>query len=109
MGAAKSTDHRGHRQQPLHHQRPRHRLHPALTQLTGNGKLESADGKLPTPVIKTNFDITGNTVAKIPIADPTFRGIILQKGANRGGFGFFLSNIPADLDPESGGVTLSKP
>ena len=104
--------------------------------VTGNGKLESADGKLPTPVIKTNFNITGNTVAKIPIADPsftltvnattgsfsgtfrptwtsptlpTFRGIILQKGANRGGFGFFLSNIPADLDPESGGVTLSKP
>jgi hypothetical protein len=39
---------------------------------------------------------------------PTFKGIILQKGANRAGFGFFLSNIPNDTDPESGGVSLSK-
>jgi hypothetical protein len=28
---------------------------------------------------------------------------------SRSGFGFFLSNIPGDLDPQSGGVSLGKP
>ncbi|MFZ4764876.1 MAG: InlB B-repeat-containing protein, partial [Roseimicrobium sp.] len=39
---------------------------------------------------------------------PAFKGILLQKGANKGGFGYFLSNAVGDTDPESGGVTLSK-
>jgi hypothetical protein len=105
---------------------------------TGNSKLDFADGKLTGPITKTNFNISGNAVAKIPAADPTFnltltapngtfngsfrpnwvsssnalvsyRGVLIQKGSNRGGFGFFLSNIPSDLDPQSGGVTLGNP
>ena len=104
----------------------------------GNGRLEFADGKLTNPITKTSFNINGNTVGKIPASNasftltvtqatgafsgtiqpdwtpaakalPAYKGIILQKGANRGGFGFFLSNRPGDLDPVSGGVSLSKP
>ena len=103
-----------------------------------NGKLQFADGKLTAGITKTNFNINGSTVTKIPATDtsftltttattgaftgtirpnwtptatalPAFKGIILQKGANQGGFGFFLSNIPNDLDPQSGGVSLTKP
>jgi hypothetical protein len=98
--------------------------------------LQFADGKLTAQITKTNFNINGSTVTKIPAADtsftltttatfgaftgtirpnwmptatalPAFKGIILQKGANQGGFGFFLSNIPSDLDPQSGGVSLT--
>jgi hypothetical protein len=105
---------------------------------TGNGKLQFADGKLTGAITKANFNINGSTVTKIPASDssftltvmqssgafsgtirpnwtptatalPAFKGIILQKGANQGGFGFFLSNVLGDLNPESGGVSLSKP
>lgn len=41
-------------------------------------------------------------------AKPLYRGILLQKGGNKGGYGFFISNATGDADPESGGVTLSK-
>ncbi len=37
---------------------------------------------------------------------PAFKGILLQKGASKGGYGYFISNRMADLDPESGRVTL---
>lgn len=37
---------------------------------------------------------------------PAFQGVLLQKGDNRGGWGFFLSNAADDPDPESGVVTL---
>lgn len=40
---------------------------------------------------------------------PTYRGVLLQKGGSRGGYGFFISNRPGDLDPESGRVTLGTP
>jgi hypothetical protein len=40
---------------------------------------------------------------------PTFRGVLLQKGANQGGYGFFISNRPSDLDPESGRAILVAP
>ena len=39
-------------------------------------------------------------------AKPLFKGVLLQKGANKGGYGFFLSNATGDADPESGGVSL---
>ncbi len=110
----------------------------AANPLTGNGRLELADGKLPGLVTKTNFNISGSVVSKIPSnestftlvlspstamfsgsfrpnwtpiasANPQFQGAFLQKGAFKGGFGFFLSNIPSDKNPESGGVTLTKP
>jgi hypothetical protein len=110
----------------------------AANPLSGNGRLELADGKLSGLVTKTNFNISGSTVSKIPSTDssftlvlspstamfsgtfrpnwtplssanPQFQGVFLQKGAYKGGFGFFLSNIPGDRNPESGGVTLTKP
>jgi hypothetical protein len=37
---------------------------------------------------------------------PAFKGILLQKGTGRGGYGWFISNRSADLDPESGEATL---
>jgi hypothetical protein len=40
---------------------------------------------------------------------PRFRGVLLQKGASRGGYGYFISNSPSDLNPESGRVTLGAP
>jgi hypothetical protein len=110
----------------------------AVNTTNGNAKLQFDDGKLSPGITKTNFNVNGSTVTKIPATDnsftltttaatgaftgtirpnwfptatalPAFRGIILQKGANQGGFGFFLSNIPGDLDPQSGGVSLTKP
>jgi hypothetical protein len=106
--------------------------------VTGNGKLVFSDGKLTSTITKTNFNISGNTVTKIPAthtsfsltlnantggfsgtftpnwtplapAKPMYKGIIIQKGGNKAGFGFFLSNAKNDADPESGGVTLSTP
>jgi hypothetical protein len=103
----------------------------------GNGNLTFTDGKLASAITITNFNISGNTITRIPsttktfslsasasngqfsgtftpnwtnkaTALPTFKGIILQKGANKAGYGFFLSNRASDNDPESGGVTLSK-
>ncbi|MDZ4290247.1 MAG: choice-of-anchor D domain-containing protein, partial [Prosthecobacter sp.] len=111
---------------------------PALDAANGNAQLMFTDGKLTADITKTNFNINGNTVAKIPTTDasftlslaaatgsfsgnftpnwanpittkPSFKGIMMQKGANKGGFGFFLSNAKNDLDPESGSVTLSAP
>ncbi|MCA1963696.1 MAG: choice-of-anchor M domain-containing protein [Prosthecobacter sp.] len=86
----------------------------------------------------TQFNIVGNTVTKIPATNPSFsltpvpstgffsgqftpnwtapstlrpvfRGILLQKGAAKGGYGWFLSNRVGDLDPESGRATLGAP
>jgi hypothetical protein len=37
---------------------------------------------------------------------PTFKGVLLQKGAFRGGYGYFIGNTYNDLDPESGRVRL---
>jgi hypothetical protein len=42
-------------------------------------------------------------------AKPAFRGVILQKGTSKGGYGYFISNRTSDTDPESGRVTLGKP
>lgn len=39
-------------------------------------------------------------------AKPAFKGVLLQKGDGRGGYGWFISNRSADLDPESGQATL---
>lgn len=42
-------------------------------------------------------------------AKPAFKGLMLQKGGNKGGFGFFIGNQSGDLDPESGRVVLTAP
>jgi len=108
----------------------------ALNATTGNAKLQFEGVKLTAPITKTNFNVIGNVATKIPATDssftltltgsaagsftgtirtplatalPSFKGIILQKGANQGGFGFFLSNASSDLDPESGGVSFGQP
>lgn len=39
---------------------------------------------------------------------PAFKGILIQKGANKGGYGFFLGNALNDPDPESGAVIFRK-
>ena len=55
-----------------------------------------------TGVISGNFKHTDLT-------KPLFNGIIYQKGINAGGYGFFLSTVPATPGStgESGGVSLS--
>lgn len=102
---------------------------------TGNGQLQFAAGKLASDVVVTDFNITGNTVAKLPPTNrafnlsftpntglfrgtftpnwedkaralPAFQGILIQKGNSKGGFGWFHSNRTGDLDPEAGGVSL---
>lgn len=102
---------------------------------SGNGQLHFADGKLAADVLVTDFNITGNTVAKLPPTNrsftlsftpatglfkgtftpnwedkaralPAFQGILVQKGASSGGYGWFHGNRVGDLDPEAGGVTL---
>lgn len=42
-------------------------------------------------------------------AKPSFRGILIQKGGGKGGHGYFISNRPGDLDPESGRAVLGRP
>ena len=42
-------------------------------------------------------------------AKPGFKGIMIQKGASKGGYGFFISNAKDDGAPESGGVILGLP
>jgi hypothetical protein len=106
--------------------------------VTGNARLHFTDGKLNPAITKTNFKIIANTVTKNPTSDasyalalapatgsfngsfipnwlnpsttnPAFKGILIQKGNNKGGYGHFLSNAKNDPDPESGCVILSPP
>jgi murein DD-endopeptidase MepM/ murein hydrolase activator NlpD len=45
-----------------------------------------------------------------PITDPAkaaYKGIIVQKGANKGGYGYVISATTGDRDPQSGGVSLT--
>ncbi|MBL9116015.1 MAG: hypothetical protein JNJ83_13495, partial [Verrucomicrobiaceae bacterium] len=101
----------------------------------GPGSLLFSDGKLTTDIVFTNFSIIGSVAAKSPTTDrrysltvtkstgvmtgsftpnwtspntrlPAFSGVIITKGANKGGWGYFISNRTGDLDPESGAVTL---
>jgi hypothetical protein len=106
--------------------------------VNGNALLVFAGGKLNPEITVANFNIYGNKVVRIPAdstgfklsdvsktgqfkgaftpnwtspakAMPIFQGVLLQKGTNAGGWGFFMSNALNDLDPESGGVTLGAP
>ncbi len=97
--------------------------------LTSNGKLEFSDGKLTSTITKTNFTISAtNVIVKtntsytlVPkqstgefsgtfthnnqTTKPTYKGLLPQKGANAGGYGWFLS---APTNGESGGLSLSR-
>ena len=101
----------------------------------GNAVLAFEDGKLLDTVAYTTLNVDGGKVVKLPSTDkrytltltgntgamkgaftpfwsnpgtalPAFNGVILQKGANKGGWGHFISNRQHDLDPQSGSVTL---
>ena len=54
---------------------------------------------------------TGAVSGVFPHTDGTktnFVGTILQKGANKGAFGYFLTNVPLNAPPGvSGGVSIS--
>jgi hypothetical protein len=104
----------------------------------GNGRLLFEEGRLASDVEVTNFNIAASKVTKIPANDktftltltsktglfkgtftpnwtesnaklPLFQGVILQKGTNASGDGYFISNRTGDTDPESGRATLTKP
>ena len=99
--------------------------------VSGNAALEFTDGKLASPVSKTVNVTTANRVTNAPAdatfslrltpnqglfsgkfkhsdnTSPAFQGVILQKGANAAGFGFFLSTVPKSGPAgESGAVSL---
>lgn len=73
------------------------------------------------PAVNSSFSLTVGQVqgtlggtftpnwAPASTVKPSFRGILIQKGAAKGGYGFFISNRPSDLDPESGRATLGRP
>ncbi len=111
---------------------------PAAESMTGNARLEFTEGGLVSVVEVTAFQVVGSKVNKIDRKDagfslslnaktgllkgsftptwanparklPAFQGVLLQKGENRGGWGFFLGNALGDLDPESGSMTLGAP
>jgi hypothetical protein len=104
---------------------------------SGNTDLVFANLKnTPINVITRSFSpkILGNTITVLPVgttsytlsvttssglfsgkvtasasgdSKPGFNGVLIQKGGNKGGFGFFISNLAADRDPQSGGVSLT--
>jgi hypothetical protein len=97
--------------------------------VNGNAVLGLTDGKLASPVSKTVNVTAGNKVTNAPAdatfslkltpgtglfsgkfkhsdnTSPAFQGVILQKGANAAGFGFFLSTAAGPAG-ESGAVSL---
>ncbi|MDZ4289699.1 MAG: hypothetical protein U0984_17165 [Prosthecobacter sp.] len=104
----------------------------------GNAVLEFQGGLLTSTITKYLNISSTNIVTKIPTTDtsytlslsattgafsgtftpnwaspalvkPTFKGILIQKGDNQGGYGFFLSNSTGGTGAESGNVTLSAP
>lgn len=110
----------------------------AVDSLNGNALLEFEGANLTSTVSVAVFNIDGNKVVKIPSSNksftfgvtaktgllkgtftpnwtnlttklPVFQGVVLQKGGNAGGYGFFLSNAAGDINPASGRVTLNAP
>lgn len=106
----------------------------AETSNLGNAQMEFLQGGLSAPVL-IDFNVVGSKLLKLDTRDasytlyftqktgllrgnftpnwslpsskkPAFQGVILQKGLNLGGYGFFLGNASGNLDPESGGVEL---
>gem|GEM_PF-841499 len=106
-----------------------------LSSLTGNATLTFGKGGLNAPVAKnvnisiasqvtpagaadTSFTATittgtglmagSFTYSTSPLVTTKFNGVILQKGANKGGYGYFLTPMPVNLDGDgqSGNVSL---
>lgn len=111
---------------------------PAEDPVNGNARLTFEMGKLSAAVVKTNFNIIASRTFILPPTDrsfslvltqssglvrgtltpnwtdpaarlPAFQGVVLQKGAARGGYGYFMSNRLNDNDPESGLFELMRP
>jgi len=109
----------------------------AVNPATGNATLEMSDGLLASMISKNVNISTTNVITKAPTTDtsyaptltfttgvpllggtfthsgsstikPLIRGIILTKGASAGGYGFFLSPVPAGSPTpgQSGGISL---
>lgn len=105
----------------------------AVDRVNGNARIEFSDGKLSALLTK-NVNISArNIVTAAPTTDrsvavtinrargsmagtfrhsdgtrPAFSAVILQKGANRGAFGYFLSTVPRGTNGgESGGVSAT--
>ncbi len=99
--------------------------------VNGNASLNFIDGLLGAPVSKPVSVDPATGAVKLPAGDKTFKlslkaatgllsgsfthtdarkpgfsGILLNKGANQGGFGYFLSTPAAGATGESGGVFL---
>lgn len=86
---------------------------PALN-ILDNNKVELTDSELQS---ERYYSMKANQKAGIiqgyfPVWDgsvlmrPVYRGIVLQKGANKGAFGYFIIKVPGDNDPESGRMML---
>jgi hypothetical protein len=72
-------------------------------------KIPANDPSYSLKFAPASGSISGNFTpdwASPAIVKPSYKGIVLQKGAKRGGYGFFISNIKSDADPKSGSVTL---
>lgn len=111
----------------------------AVNSTHGNALLTFTGGKLVAESLEvSNFNVSASKIIKIPTGDksftltltqatglmsgtftpdwtqpnrslPKFQGVLLQKGAFKGGHGFFLSNRLLDLTPESGAAGLGSP
>jgi len=59
--------------------------------------------------VQTTGAFSGTVKADVtaPTSTPAYKGIIVQKGANQGGYGYVISNTAGDRDQESGGVSLT--
>jgi len=106
---------------------------PLLPNLIPNATLSFSDGLLTAPVVKDVTITPTNVVTNSPLTDtsfkltitaasgkiggtfthtdgtkPAFNGVILQKGANRAAFGYFLTVAPKVITGlgESGAVSL---
>ncbi len=106
----------------------------AETSNFGNAQMDILQGGLSAPVL-IGVNVQGSKLLKLDTRDvsyalsftqktgllrgsftpnwllpsrkkPAFQGVILQKGFNQGGYGFFLGNASGNLDPESGVVEL---
>jgi hypothetical protein len=104
-----------------------------LPNLIPNATLSFSDGLLTAPVVKDVTITPTNVVTNSPLTDtsfkltitaasgkiggtfthtdgtkPAFNGVILQKGANRAAFGYFLTVAPKVITGlgESGAVSL---
>lgn len=102
--------------------------------LNGNATLTFADGLLSGPVTKNvNIHPTTSAATRAPTTDtsytftlvpasglisgtfthsnatkPAWQGVLMQKGANKGGYGYFMTVSPKVIDGTgvSGGVKL---